>query len=204
MEKMKRILVLAMVVMMCAGVANAEWRFGVKAGVNVDKMHFDNKTFDSDNRAGFTGGIMTEFTVPLIGIGADVSLMYTRMNGRLVDEAIDGSLIETKKEKGRDFLEIPVNLKYKLTIPVVASIIKPYVFTGPDFAFRLSKDTFSDMKTRTCQVAWNLGLGVELLKHLQLSGSYAWGVNNIADHWLNTQNIKVKNNYWTITAAYLF
>lgn len=204
MEKMKRVFVMAIVIMMSVGVANAEWRFGIKAGLNVDKMHLDNSVFDTDNRAGFTGGVMTEFTVPLIGIGMDVSLMYSRMNARVVDEMIDVDLSSPVKEKGKDFLEIPVNLKYKLTVPVVASIIKPYVFTGPDFAFRLSKDTFSDMKTRKCQVAWNLGLGVELLKHLQLSGSYAWGINNIADHWFDTQNIKVKNNYWTITAAYLF
>lgn len=29
-------------------------------------------------------------------------------------------------------------------------------------------------------------------------------MNNIAKHWLETANVKAKNNYWTVTAAYLF
>ena len=59
-------------------------------------------------------------------------------------------------------------------------------------------------------MGWNLGLGLELFKHLQVSGGYTFGMNNVAkkipvlDNNLNIGDIKVKNNYWTITAAYLF
>ena len=87
---------------------------------------------------------------------------------------------------------------------MIEKIIKPYVFTGPTFAFKLDKDTFKDMKTKTCQVAWNVGLGVELINHLQVGASYGFGMNNIAKNWLDAKNLKVKNNYWTVTAAWLF
>lgn len=192
--------------------ANAEFRFGIKAGLNVDKLHLNEDVFESGNRCGFTGGVMAEFTVPIIGVGADLSVMYTRMNSRLspnypgdfVSPLTDGVSDGDTKQHGRDFIEIPLNLKYKINIPVVASIIKPYVFTGPTFAFRLGSDTFKDMKTKTCQVAWNVGLGLELVKHLQVGASYGFGINNIAKTVVNAEEIKVKNNYWTITAAYLF
>lgn len=201
---MRKLMKLAMLVIAMLSVslnANADFRFGIRAGVNVDKLNLDKETFDSSNRCGFTGGVMTEFTVPLIGIGADLSLMYTRMNSRLAPTtAADG----TMEEHGRNFLEIPVNVKYKLTIPAISAIIKPYVFTGPSFAFKLGKSTINDMKTKTCQVAWNVGLGLELLKHVQVGASYGFGMNNVADLVVNAEKIKVKNKYWTITAAYLF
>ncbi len=57
-------------------------------------------------------------------------------------------------------------------------------------------------------MGWNVGVGLELLKHLQISGGYTFGINNVAKNIPvlgdNIGKIKVKNNYWTITAAYLF
>ena len=46
--------------------AHADFRFGLKAGMNVNSLHFSSETFDASNRAGFTGGAMIEFTVPVI------------------------------------------------------------------------------------------------------------------------------------------
>ena len=144
---------------------------------------------------------MTEFTVPIIGIGADLSLMYTHMNERINDAGDKGSI-------NKNFLEIPLNLKYKFNIPVVASIIKPMVYTGPTLALKLDKSAIDDLKTKTAQWGWNLGIGVELIKHLQISGGYTFGINNIVkktglvDEVI--KDVKLKNNYWTVTAAWLF
>lgn len=199
--------------------ANAQiFKFGVKAGMNINKMHFSNdaaqKIFNPDNSCGWTAGIMGEFNVPVIGICVDASLMYARMNNGVDDKiselnsSIPGqdTYTEEKQVFGRNFLEIPIHLKYKLNLPVVASIVKPMIFTGPNFAFKLDKNLLKSMKTKTCQVAWDLGIGVELLNHLQVAGSYSFGINNIADFTLgtHTQEIKAKNSYWQITAAYLF
>lgn len=206
MEKAKRIILTAVLLVLTVGMANAEFRFGIKAGINVDKMHLNNEVLDSDNRCGFTGGVMTEFQIPIIGLCFDLSAMYTRMNSRLdLPQNVTGEQ-EKIENKGKDFLEIPLNVKYKFQIPAVAAVVKPYIFTGPSFAFRLNKDTFSAMKTKTCQVAWNVGIGLELVKHLQISGSYGFGVNNVFNglNLVNAEALKVKNNYWTITAAYLF
>lgn len=203
MKNLRRLLILVMVLVIGTGMAEAEFRFGVKAGVAVNKLHFDSSVFDADNRTGFTGGVMTEFTIPIVNLGFDLSLMYTRMNSEVEVPSTVGNGYEVESV-GKDFLQIPLNLKYKLNLPVVGSIIKPMIFTGPSFNFKLNKNTWEHMKTKTCQVAWNLGIGVELIKHLQISGSYAWGMNNVAKHLVNAQNIDLKNNYWTVTAAWLF
>lgn len=195
----KKILLVALIAILGVGAANAQFRFGVKAGVNLNKIDFNEfaNNLESDNSCGFTGGVMAEFQVPIIGLCFDASLMYTRMNSSAESD-----------EVGKNFLEIPVNLKYKFTLPVVNNLVAPYLFTGPSFAIKLDKNSIDYLKTKTCQVAWNVGLGVELVKHLQVGASYGFGLNNVVDLTgvgnIQTVDIKSKNNYWTITAAYLF
>lgn len=209
---MKRFFAALMLIVIAATSANASgFRFGIKAGMNIDKIHLKNvaDAFEADNRVGFTGGVMTEFQVPLLGLCFDASLMYSRMNSRLDDiiQSDANGVQKILKSSGSDFFNIPINIKYKISLPVVGNIVSPYIFTGPDFAFRLSGNS-NVIKTKAFQCAWNLGIGVELIKHLQIGGSYAWGMNNVmkkAGIIGNTVNdIKARNSYWTITAAYLF
>lgn len=203
MKKAKYLILVALMAIFVSVPASAEFRFGVKAGLNINKLHLSNfgDNVSSDNRCGFTAGVMTEFTVPIIGIGADLSLMYTHMNERINDDGDKGSI-------NKNFLEIPLNLKYKFNIPVVASIIKPMVYTGPTLALKLDKSAIDDLKTKTAQWGWNLGIGVELIKHLQISGGYTFGINNIVKKTglvdEVVKDVKLKNNYWTVTAAWLF
>lgn len=205
MNALKKTLVLLLVAFMGVGIANAQFKFGVKAGLNVNNLHLNNpgKMFDADNGTGWTAGVMTEFEVPIVGLCLDLSLMYTRMNADV--NVFDSNGYEGTI-KNKNFIQIPLNIKYKFKLPVVSSFLAPYLFTGPDFSFKLDKGTFHDMKTKTCQVAWNVGLGIELVRHLQIGASYGFGINNIAQNFgvNTTSDVKLKNNYWTITAAYLF
>lgn len=203
MNTFKKTILVALIAVFTFGAADAKIRFGVKAGLNLNSLHLNSlkENFEDNNGTGWTAGLMTEFQVPIIGLGFDLSLMYTRMNADLEYEATRQTV------SNHNFIEIPLNLKYKISIPAVGSIIAPYVFTGPDFAFKLDKNTFDDFKTKTCQVAWNVGLGLELVKHLQIGASYGFGINNIISKLpvgINAESFKSHNNYWTITAAYLF
>lgn len=200
MKTYKKLLLVVIMAIVGMGAAQSQLRFGVKAGLNLNSLHLSNFSgnFNDDNKCGYTLGVMTEFKVPLIGLCFDLSAMYTRMNSEI--NTPDGAAAYNK-----NFLEIPVNLKYKFGLPIVGSVFTPYIFTGPSFAFKLDKNEDGEKyKTKGTQVAWNVGLGFELIRHLQISGSYGFGINNIADHWMTTQNMKVKNNYWTVTAAWLF
>ncbi|MDE6652227.1 MAG: porin family protein [Paramuribaculum sp.] len=192
MKSVKMIIAALVVVFGLTAVpAEAQFRFGPKVGVNINRLSFDNKAFNSDNRAGFNAGVMTEFTVPVIGIGVDLSVMYVRRNDKF----------ETEGVWHKDYIDIPLNLKWKMNIPVVNNIVRPFITTGPDFAFLTSKRSFNNFRNKKCDVAWNFGLGVELFKHLQVAGSYGLGLNKFT----STEDYKEgKNKYWTVTAAYLF
>ncbi len=198
------------------------FKIGPKVGMNVNKFSMDKGTFDSDNRCGFTGGLDAQFTVPLLGVGADISVMYTRRNTQNdiktpVIDNLTGSVssYETKSEKTHyDYISVPVHLMYKLDLPAINKIIAPYVVTGPDFAFRVSKNLLDDVHAKKCSVGWDLGIGVELIQHLQVSATYTWGMNNAVKYVgmvssdvasINTNSgIKGNTNGWTITAAWMF
>ncbi len=209
MKTFHKALLVALVAIFSFGYASADFRFGVKAGLNFNKLDLKIKNSqqavdylkDSGNRTGWMAGVMAEFTVPIVNIGMDASLLYARQN---VD---DNSLYENK-----NFLDIPLNLKWKIGLPVVGRFISPIIYTGPDFLFALNKHTLDDIKSKTCEVGWNVGIGVELLRHLQIEAGYCFGLNNVVEFTdkfgvgtgINTSDYKLKKNYWSLTAAYLF
>ena len=200
MKSSIRIIVLAIVAMIIALPASAQFRFGIKAGVALNSLHFSSdylENLNSDNRAGFTGGLMAEFTLPVIGLGLDASLMYVHRSAS-AEEAVDTDDAEGEVSfPKRDYIEIPINVKYKFSIPAISNIVAPYVFTGPSIAFLVSdsKDIY-----KKCDFAWNVGAGVELVRHLQVSASYGFGITKLVAE----RDANVKNRYWTLTAAYLF
>ena len=63
--------------------ASAQFRWGPRIGTEVTAMRFDKSVFNSENRAGFTGGLMCEFTVPVINLGFDLSVMYVHRQNRI-------------------------------------------------------------------------------------------------------------------------
>lgn len=194
--------IITMIIALTAAVpASAQLKFGIKAGINVNSLKFDETFFDSDNRAGFNGGAMLEFTVPAIGIGLDASAMYVHRTTKYTTK-------EVKSEIGGDYIEIPVNLKWKVSIPAVNRIIRPYLTTGPSVAFLVSDKKINTLfKNNSYDVAWNFGFGVELFQHVQVGASYGLGLTNVVkmvDADGNYNSIDGKNKYWTVTAAYLF
>lgn len=217
MKTFKKLAVVMAAVMILAGSASAKIvNFGIKAGMNVNHLSFNKKALedltDKGNSTGWEAGVMAEFNVPVIGLCFDASLMYARMNnstqyyfdnnGNKIT-AFDGDNV------GKNFIMLPINIKYKFNLPVVTNYLSPYIFTGPEFAFKLDKNILNEMKTRTCQVAWNIGIGLELINHLQIGASYGFGINNIAKKLVSSDNLNptdlnIKNNYWTVTAAWLF
>lgn len=189
---MKKIILSLLISVMGFGVANAGLRFGVRLGTNVNHLSTNvTSNFSKNNAAGFTGGVMAEYMTPLLGFGFDLGLQYAYMNSDISDN--------------KNFLEIPLNIKYKIGLPVVGSFLAPYIFTGPSFDFKLDKNTLNAVHTKTFQTVWNVGLGLELVKHLQIGASYGFGMNTIAKIAIpGYEPVKYHNNYWTITAAWLF
>lgn len=174
-----------------------QFRWGIKAGAAINTLKFNKDIVDGDNRAGFTGGLMAEFTMPLVGVGCDLSVLYASRSIDMVSE--NGDVMK----KGRSYLDIPLNLKYKLGLPGVGKIVTPFFTTGPDFSILLSKRNMDGLvKNRKYDFAWNVGLGLQLVQHVQIAASYGIGLTKSAS---GDQSLySGKNRCWTVTAAYLF
>ena len=101
MNIIKRGALAVALILAVASTASAQFRFGVRAGIQTNALHFNESTFDSDNRAGFTGGVMAEFTAPIIGVGVDLGVMYTHRTAEFDKENTPENTIK------RDYIEIP-------------------------------------------------------------------------------------------------
>ncbi len=201
MKKICLAIVIAVIAAVGAALpAQAQLRFGLKAGVAVNSLHFNESTFDAENRAGFTGGAMLEFTVPVTGIGLDASVMYVRRNSAwMTDQGI--------ARDNRDYIDVPVNFKWRISVPLINKIVRPFVTTGPSFSFLTSKKVNDVVKNRTFDTAWNFGFGLELFQKVQVGASYGLGLTKAikavgGDY--EDGGVSGRNRYWTITAAWMF
>ncbi|WP_295730363.1 porin family protein [uncultured Muribaculum sp.] len=186
MKKISLIIASVMVAIAFAMPASAQLRIGPKVGICVNELHFNKSLGSSDNRTGFTGGVMLDGRIPLLGFAFDASLMYVRR--------------DAGKEVHNDYIAIPVNLKYRFGFPVISRIVVPFLTTGPEWAYMVDHSKIELGKENKSNFSWNFGLGVELLSHVQVAASYGLGLSKTYE----SGEVNGKNRFWTVTAAYLF
>lgn len=176
---------------------NAKIKFGVKGGLNISSVHFNKDIIDSDNVTGFQIGPMVETTLPLVGLGVDAAILYSQKGWKL--KASDDISTDLKS----NYLDIPVNLKWKFGLPAV----KGYLAAGPYIGFRLGGDDILDdllgqVKEKTFAAGLNFGAGVELISLLQVGVNYGLGLTD--NYSISKYDVSSKNRGWSITAAILF
>lgn len=202
MKSIKAILLtLVMIIGASAIPAQAQFKFGPKVGLTVNDFHFNKSVMDAENQTGWTAGFMTEFTVPVIGLGFDLSAMYVRRNSEFMRE-------NNLTKDNRDYIEIPLNLKYKFSLPLISKILVPYLGVGPSVSFLTSRRHIENAyKNKSVDWAMNFGFGVQLLSHIDVNARYGLGMSKavkLIDSGAGNGDIDGKNRYWTISVAYLF
>ena len=175
--------------------AQAQIKFGVKAGLNVSKLHLSKETLSSDNRAGFFVGPTAEFTLPLLGLGIDGSVLYNQFG---VDSEEGTS---TKKS-----IEIPINLRWTVGF---SSLVGAYVAVGPQFGFNVGDRWFDEVcEFKKNTTSFNVGAGLKLLGHLQVGANYNFALkDNGKIHSGDIEDLATigfKQNTWQVSVAYLF
>lgn len=181
------------VCLMLAAPAQAQLHFGVKGGLNLSKVSLSKDALKGDNQTGFFIGPMAEFTLPIVGIGADVAALYSQTD--LAVKGYAGAKLKT--------IEIPVNLKWSFGL---GSLLGVYIATGPQFGFNIGNKTgFMSYELEKSNTTYNVGAGLKLFRHLQLGVNYNLALSKTAV-WVgdNEDPIKIKNNTWQVSLAYLF
>lgn len=169
---MKKIFtVMAVALMMMALPAKAQVGFGLRGGLNLTSVTFSESDLSSSNRAGFFVGPTLKFTVPIVGLGFDVSALYDQRNS-----GVEGETIIEKN------IFVPINLRYQFGLGDMASI---FLKAGPQFGWNIGGKTYSlkdisttagniksDFQLKKSNMSINVGVGAMLLSHLELGITY--------------------------------
>ena len=180
--------------------AQAQLKFGVKAGLNVSKASLDKGVLSADNRTGFFVGPMAEFTLPIVGLGVDAALLYDNKSVKVGAEG------ETSSST-LHYIDIPINVKYTIGLGSLASV---YGATGPQFSYNIGGKSILDgsYALNDSDFSWNIGAGVKLLGHLQVGYNYNIALGKTAEvkeaEAIDFVGKSFKNNTHQISVAYMF
>lgn len=204
---MKKFFTLVVLLATMTVAAQAQVKFGVKGGLNLTNMKFDNSVTNKSNQTGFFIGPTLNFTLPVVGLGIDASALYDQRSAK-----IDGSEEKLKQQS----IQVPINLRYGFGLGNTASI---YIFAGPQFGFNIGDksaniiDNALEWRLKDSNLSANVGLGLMLLNHLQVSANYnialgTTGESNVISTTASTVgNLvtgKTKANAWQLSVAYFF
>lgn len=208
---MKKILTLIVMAVAFAMPSQAQFNFGVQAGLNLTNISdFSLNAPGVENaiksRAGFFVGPTVKFTLPIVGLGIDAAALYDQREAKTNGETLKSQSIQ-----------IPINVRYGIGLGSMAEI---FAFAGPQFGFNIGdkdktwgdvKDTAAKWTLKSSNVSANVGIGATILSKLQLKVNY-----NIALGKTGEIDIKegadaawktitgAKANAWQVSAAYYF
>ena len=210
---MKKILSLVFLVaaMMFATSANAQVKFGLKGGLNVTSMSFSEDVFDASNKTGFFVGPMVKVTVPIVGLSFDAAALYDQKETD-IKYNVEGEFGKTTVRQKS--INIPVNVRYGFGL---SSLANAFLFAGPQWGINVGDKNFkwnetSSYSLKKSNFSVNVGAGVTLLSHLQISANYNIACGKSADASLvktaealtNAGKDKSRNNSWQIALGYWF
>jgi hypothetical protein len=173
---MKSRLLLLIGLVIFSQVAMAQFRLGIKGGVNMTKI--DGKSFSEEFETGYHLGGFAE-----IGLGKRFSIqpevLFNQYNTRTDSSFKDIYQVgpETFKDVKLNYLAIPIMLNYKL-----GSLIS--LQAGPQFGILMSDDNnlLENGKAAFTKGEFALAGGAQLnLSNFRISGRYFVGLNNISD-----------------------
>ena len=146
-----------------------------------------------------------KFTLPVVGLGIDAAALYDQRSAKVGDEKIK-----------QQSIQVPVNLRYGIGLGSTASF---YIFAGPQFGFAIGDksnnvfDNALEWRLKDSNLSANVGLGLMLLDHLQVSANYNIAIGTTGEFdvikttgnaiWDNVTG-KAKANAWQISLAYYF
>lgn len=181
-------------------------RWGVMGGATFSKFSTNQDKLKSDLFTSFHIGPMVEYELPIFPLALEAGLLYAQ-KGMDIEKAGEDAL-----SLKSNLIEIPVNVKgYVFSIPAA----RFFILAGPSFNYALNTnigdiklENSNDIKANKLGIGLNAGIGVEVLKYLQISAtfnaamsdSYKFeGAAKVFNDYINT-----KEKGFSVTARVLF
>ena len=214
MKKTLSFLVLA-AALFCATPVRAQFEFGIKAGVDLNKIHGLGHDVKNENHAGYFFGPTAAYTFPAFGFGADIGLLFDHKENNLNNHKVNQNAVL-----------LPVHVRYTVGL---GSLLNIFAFTGPQFEWFVGdkneewnsnlsasanwQNVRSKYQLQKSNLCWNVGGGATLFKNLQATVTYNISMGRTSEYSETTiingaeeviKKGKGKNNPWQIGFAYLF
>ena len=191
--------------------AAAQFNFGIKGGVNLSERPTLNIEEFKSNIKGSTGwyvGPTAKFIIPVVGLGFEANVLYSQTNIE-----IEGQNMQAQS------IDVPLYLRYELSLPVVNNYIEPFIAVGPQFGWNIGEKSITleniadlascEYNIKDSNISLNFGLGFILFNHLQIHGNYNLALGKTADITGTVLNLRkeiteVKTNTWQVSLAYIF
>lgn len=202
---MKKFLI-TLIALLTLTAASAQFRYGPTAGLTVSSLKFKQDLFDVDQAVGGSAGVMAEMMFPGIGFGINFGLNYETRGAVL---HLDQREIWLSQGYGHPrswlhYVDLPVNLRFKWTrMNGFEDILAPFVYGGPSFGFLVGHNRIPALEYAVGEVGLCAGVGVELMRHWQISASYTWGMTYALKTSLLT-DFSAQNRTWDVRVTYLF
>ena len=163
---------------------SAHAQLGVTAGITSSQTNLEKAYADINNVTQYHVGVIYKLDLGVVAIqpGIIYNVKGARMDA-LKDLGLETSL--TKMDYKTGYLEIPVQVQAGLDLGVA----RVYGFAEPFVGYALSnevttsiwtepKQTWDNVKSRL-EYGVGLGVGVELIKHVQVAVKYYWNLGDM-------------------------
>ena len=166
---------------------SAHAQFGIIAGVTSPSQElqeaYDNYSLIDQYHAGIT------VKIPLfLGFAVQPSLIYD-VQGRTIEDFTSGTEVAPEKSFSKvGSIQLPVQVQWGLGIGGIGLV---YAFAEPYVGYMVDETIFNFDGQKLEDKDWEftnrltygagVGVGVEVLKHIQVSARYIWNMGNLLD-----------------------
>lgn len=186
--------------------AVAQFRYAAVAGANFSTLKFKQDLVEVNTVVGYCAGVQCELMFPGIGLGIDLGLLYNQLGAKvnLGQKPVWSTLGYGDERVYIHNLNIPVHLRFKWTrMNGLEEKIAPFVFGGPEFNLQVGHSRCEAIKFSGGDMGLTAGIGAELFRRWQVSGSYTWGMTYALKTRL-LDDFSARNRAWTVRVAYFF
>ena len=188
------------------GKADAQFRYGAIAGVNISDLSFSQDLISVSPTVGYTAGVQAEMIFPGIGFGIDMGLLYNQLGAdvNLGEKEIWASEGYGSERQYLHYVQVPFHFRFKWTrMGGLEEKIAPFAYAGPDLTLLVGHGKCDAMEYAGGDVGLTVGLGFELFERWQLSGSYTWGMTYSLKTVL-LDDFSARNRHWSVRLTYFF
>lgn len=219
---MKKLLSVLLALMVVSTLSFGQSKFGIKAGLNFNTLEDVTESGSVDqawkNQTGYHFGIAWQFKVPIIGIGIQPELLYSKVKTSFMEaytgaQPLNNGFIAnnvvvptTMSEIELDYLTLPINFQLGLDL----LILRPFIVVSPYISYALQKggDLTNQDWDDINRFNYGVGAGVGLdIWKLQIMGKYNWGLGKLESATNTTWEEKYENakiQGFQLSVAFLF